>query len=67
MIDIIVNGEKKSISEGINIPKMIEELGYTKEGFAIALNETFVAISTYDNTYLKSGDRVEILSPVQGG
>ncbi|MFK5976201.1 MAG: sulfur carrier protein ThiS [Sulfurovum sp.] len=67
MIDIIVNGEAKSINDSINIKEMLQELSYTKEGFAIALNEIFVAISTYENTYLKAGDKVEILSPVQGG
>ena len=67
MIDIIVNGETKSINDTLNIKEMLQELHYTKEGFAIALNETFVAISTYENTYLKAGDKVEILSPVQGG
>jgi len=67
MIEIIVNGEKKSISGEISIKEMLQELSYTKEGFAIALNETFVAISSYETTTIKSGDRVEILSPVQGG
>jgi len=67
MIEIIVNGEKKSISDNINIKEMLQELGYTKKGFAIALNETFVAISSYETTTIQAGDSVEILSPVQGG
>lgn len=35
--------------------------------FAIAINEHFVAKSQYPTTPLKDGDRIEILSPMQGG
>ena len=67
MIEIIVNGEKRTVQDGINIKEMILEIGYTKEGFALALNGTFVAIKAYEYTRVKARDRVEILSPVQGG
>ena len=67
MIDIIVNGEKQTVTDGINIKEMIVELGYKKEGFAVALNETFVAIKAYETTIIKVDDTVEILAPVQGG
>jgi len=67
MIEIIVNGEKQNITFGINIKEMLKELNYTKEGFALALNGTFVAINAYESTIIKADDTVEILSPVQGG
>jgi sulfur carrier protein len=67
MIEIIVNGEKQNITFGINIKEMLKELNYTKEGFALALNGTFVAIKAYESTRIKADDTVEILSPVQGG
>ncbi len=67
MIEIIVNGEKRTVTDAINIKEMIAELGYTKEGFALALNGTFVAIKAYESTIIKADDTVEILSPVQGG
>ncbi len=41
-------------------------MGY-KEGFAVALNETFVLKSKYDTTLVKNEDRVDIVAPVQGG
>jgi sulfur carrier protein len=67
MIDIIVNGEKQTLTDGINIKEMIVELGYKKEGFAVALNETFVAIKAYESTIIQANDCIEILAPVQGG
>ena len=67
MIEIIVNGEKRTVNDAINIKEMIAELGYAKEGFALALNGTFVAINAYESTMIRADDIVEILSPVQGG
>jgi sulfur carrier protein len=67
MIEIIVNGEKQTVSDGINIKEMIKELNYTKEGFAVALNGTFVALKSYESTTIQANDSIEILAPVQGG
>ena len=67
MIEIIVNGEKQNIPSDINIKEMIKELNYTKEGFAIAINEIFIAIKSYESTIIQANDRIEILAPVQGG
>ncbi|SFV62996.1 hypothetical protein MNB_SV-3-1615 [hydrothermal vent metagenome] len=67
MIEIIVNGKRKTIPEGLNIKKMIEAIEHKGEGFAVALNGMFVALSTYETTIVKDNDSIEILSPVQGG
>ncbi len=67
MIEIIVNGTRTDISNEMNINEMIKELEYTQKGFALALNGTFVAISTYETTTIHDNDSIEILAPVQGG
>jgi len=67
MIEIIVNGIRTAISNEMNINEMIKELEYTQKGFALALNGTFVAISTYETTIIYDNDSIEILAPVQGG
>jgi sulfur carrier protein len=64
---ISVNGEKKSFDvESMSVQELLEKLGY-KEGFAVALNTTFVLNSTYNETMIKDGDELDILAPVQGG
>ncbi len=64
---VSINGEIKEFErETLNIKELLDELGY-KEGFAVALNETFVIKSSYDTTLLRDGDRVDIVAPVQGG
>ncbi len=67
MIEIIVNGIRTEVSSDMNVKEMIKELNYTREGFALALNGTFVAISTYETTTIRDNDSIEILAPVQGG
>lgn len=67
MIEIVVNGEKTSVSAGANIKDMIRELNYIQEGYSVALNGIFVAIARYETTIIQENDTIEILSPVQGG
>lgn len=67
MIEIIVNGKRKNIPAALNIKEAIRALNYTGEGFALALNGTFVALSTYEATIVRDNDSIEILAPVQGG
>lgn len=64
---INVNGEYKHFTENsMNIKELLERLEY-KEGFAVALNMTFVLNTTYETTMIKDGDFLDILAPVQGG
>jgi len=67
MIEIIVNGKRKMIPNGLNVKETIKALEYTREGFALALNGTFVALSSYETTKIRDNDSIEILAPVQGG
>ncbi len=67
MIEIIVNGKRTTIPNGLSIKEAIKALEYTGEGFALALNGTFVALSTYETTKIRDNDSIEILAPVQGG
>ncbi len=64
---ISVNGEIKEFSqESLTIDKILDILEY-KRGIAVALNETFIIKTKYSNTVVKDGDRLDILSPIQGG
>ncbi len=64
---ISVNGEIKEFSqESLTIDKILKILEY-KRGIAVALNETFIIKTKYSNTVVKDGDRLDILSPIEGG
>ena len=64
---ISVNGELKTFEcETLTIQELLEKMKFGK-GIAVALNEEFVLKTTYNQTTIKDGDRLDILSPVQGG
>ncbi len=65
MITISVNGEIKEVKEGLNVKELIMALNYTTQGFAVAVNTTFVAIKSYETTIIENGDTIDILAPVQ--
>jgi len=66
MIIVSINGQKREIESGITLAKLVDELGYT-DGFAVAINTTFVPISKYSSTTINDGDEIDILSAIQGG
>ena len=45
----------------------MDELGYKGKKLATALNGEFISVQSRDNTNLKEGDKLEVLSPQQGG
>ena len=65
-MNIIVNGQKLNISK-TNLSIILVELGYKQMKLATALNGDFISVEQRDNTELKDGDKLEILSPQQGG
>ncbi len=65
-MNIIVNGQNQNISR-VNLSMVLEELGYKQMKLATALNGDFISVEQRDNTELKDGDKLEILSPQQGG
>ena len=65
-MNIIVNGQNQNISK-INLSMVLVELGYKQMNLATALNGDFISVEQRDNTELKDGDKLEILSPQQGG
>ncbi len=66
MISIQINGEKQNIDEQ-NLAQFLEQFTDAKSPFAVAINEQFIPRDQYPFTQLNPGDRVEIVSPMQGG
>ncbi len=67
---IIVNNEVKKIVDLQMLPEVLVFLGYgtaSNNNFAIAVNETFVPRSAYEQTQIQEGDKLEIVAPMQGG
>ena len=65
-MNISVNGQRKTISIA-KLTIALEELGYKHMNLATALNGQFISVDERNNTILKEGDKLEVLSPQQGG
>lgn len=65
-MNIMINGKNKNIIS-VNLTFALDELGYKGKKLATALNGEFVSVQSRDNTNLKEGDKLEVLSPQQGG
>ncbi len=64
---IVVNGETIALAKETTLRLLLDELAYQAGTLAVAVNETFVPRSSYETTVIRSGDRVEIVAPMQGG
>lgn len=63
---ITVNGiTRKTLS--VTLADLLAELGYGGAKVATAVNESFIAAALRPEQRLKDGDRVEIVTPRQGG
>lgn len=65
-MNITINGTPTEV-QGDTLATLLDELGYGDDKVATALNETFVPTLARGQTALSSGDRVEIVTPRQGG
>ncbi|MET9500229.1 sulfur carrier protein ThiS [Streptomyces sp. NPDC006259] len=64
---ISVNGERREVAPGTALDSVVRSLTPAPSGVAAALNETVVPRARWSATALSDGDRVEVLTAVQGG
>jgi sulfur carrier protein len=66
-VNVIVNGERRQLAAGTALDALVATLTAAPSGVAAALNETVVPRAQWSKTILSEGDRVEVLTAVQGG
>tara|TARA_Y100000589_G_scaffold185672_1_gene175845 strand:- start:168 stop:377 length:210 start_codon:yes stop_codon:yes gene_type:complete len=59
--DLISNHKDMTLDETINI------LGYKKNTIIVELNSKIISNQSWENKFLKDGDKIEIVSIVGGG
>ncbi|MGW6275041.1 sulfur carrier protein ThiS [Streptomyces sp. NPDC055060] len=64
---VSVNGEARDVAAGTTLEALVAALTAAPSGVAAALNETVVPRARWSTTPLADGDRVEVLTAVQGG
>ncbi|WP_308403769.1 sulfur carrier protein ThiS [Streptomyces rhizoryzae] len=66
-MSVSVNGEPRRIPAGLTLDRLVATLTRAPSGVAAAVNETVVPRTRWAATALGDGDRVEVLTAVQGG
>ncbi|MFD6836044.1 sulfur carrier protein ThiS [Streptomyces diastaticus] len=62
-----VNGERRALAAGTTLEALVATLTSAPRGVAAAVNEAVVPRGAWAATVLGEGDRVEVLTAVQGG
>ena len=66
-IDVVVNGEPRSVAHGTTVTALIEILGLADRRVAVERNREVVPRAQHSSTVLAAGDRLELVTFVGGG
>ena len=67
VISLSVNGEARQVPATSTLAEVVATVSGAPSGVAAAVNEAVVPRGAWPRTVLATGDRVEILTAVQGG
>jgi sulfur carrier protein len=66
-VTVTVNGEPREIAPGTGLAGLVAAVTPLASGVAVAVNGEVVARRAWPATPLHEGDRVEVVTAVQGG
>jgi len=66
-MNLTINGEARTAPGVANVAALVKSLGLDPRKVAVELNLEIVPRSTYDQTLLSDGDRIEIVHFIGGG
>ena len=67
MLDVVINGEQRTVAEGTTVLGLIAELGLAGKPVAVERNREIVPRANHGTTLLAAGDRLEVVTFVGGG
>ncbi|MEU0493798.1 sulfur carrier protein ThiS [Nocardiopsis changdeensis] len=71
-MELIVNGDRREAADTTTVEEIVRDLtaadgGAIPGGIAVAVNDEVVRRAAWAGTRLGAGDRVDVLTAVQGG
>ena len=67
MMEIIINGEKKQLSQTLSLSELLTHFSLSAERIAIELNREVVRRKDWGNIKVGEGDKLEVIHFVGGG
>lgn len=65
--DIYVNGDSYQVSPKTTVAQLLSDLGFSERQVVVELNTLILQKEDWQETQLKTGDRVEVIGFVGGG
>ncbi len=66
-VGVTVNGQVREVAAGTTVEQLVSAVTELPAGVAAAVNGEVVPRRSWPGTLLRDGDRVEIVTAVQGG
>ncbi len=66
-MQIIVNGQPREAADGVSVTDLVRQLSDREAGIAVALNSEVVPRGSWADTTVTAGDRIDVVTAVQGG
>lgn len=67
MIEVVLNGEKRSFDTALNITELLTGLGIKPEGVVVEQNMKVIKKTERETSFIKDGDKIEIVQFIGGG
>ena len=67
MLNLIVNGEPRSLEHGVSLPEFLAQFGLDGRKIAVAHNGAVLYREDWPSITLHDGDRLEIVRMIGGG
>jgi sulfur carrier protein len=66
-MQITLNGQPQRATDDISLTELVDQISDRTSGIAVALNSEVVPRSSWPDTTVRDGDRVDVVTAVQGG
>jgi thiamine biosynthesis protein ThiS len=67
MIEVQINGEPRSVDDGLDVARLVDSLGLARDQVAVERNREIVRRQDWEQVRLAPNDRLEIVHFVGGG
>jgi sulfur carrier protein len=67
MSEVVINGTMTALTTGATVRDVVRSMTEQDSGCAVAVNGEVIPRSGWEEHVLRDGDRVEVLTAVQGG
>jgi sulfur carrier protein len=66
-VEITVNGQRRDAADELSLAELVGQVSDRSSGIAVALNSEVVPRGDWPGTAVRPGDRIDVVTAVQGG